>query len=133
MSVVTVRELPRADWDRLCPDNADLVSVLSRTRSSNVRVMIAEEGGAIIGCWALLSFLQLEGLWVHPAQRGRSVGWRMLRLMKRWIRDLGATGAMTASIDPAIDGYLTRIGARPLPGRHYFLSVPEEVVCQPPS
>lgn len=101
---MTTRILPSSEWARLA--HTDLAPVLATAHPDAVTVVVAETpDGTIAGCWALITFVHLEGLWIHPAHQGMRAG-VILRRMWNAIcgagraRQIGAvfTGAATDQI-----------------------------------
>ncbi|HKA39856.1 MAG TPA: GNAT family N-acetyltransferase [Burkholderiales bacterium] len=124
------RALPPEEWPRLAGTELDAVWPLLTPETT--RILAIEEDGAIIGCWALLPVWHVEGCWIAPAARRRGrVGHLLLTTMARWIANADLRGVMTAAPNETIAHYLTRLGARPLPGQHFVWPRKESDRCLP--
>lgn len=120
---MTSRVLPVAEWPRLA--GTELESVWpTLPHTSDVQIVVVEDAaGAIVGCWAALRVIHVEGVWIAPAYRQRtSVARRLWRTMGRTIATaFGAGGAWTGAGSADIAALLTR-HATPAPGAHFILS-----------
>ena len=86
------------------------------------RIVVAEDGGAIVGTWAVVPYLHLEGMWVDPRhRRAGGVLRRLMRGVRSVCRELGILRVLTCSDDAQITKYLFRLGAEQLPGEHFVL------------
>ena len=114
---MTTRVLPPQEYDRLA--HTELATVWPHYADGAMTVFVVEdEHGEIVGCWAVLRILHLEGLWIHPAHRTHgSVGRRLLTKARQMLHGLGV---VTNSVDPDITAYLERVGAVPIPGQAFF-------------
>lgn len=67
---MTTRILPYDEWHKL--SGTDFASRLKEMPRESVTIIVAEDiSGAIIGCWGLMNFAHVEGLWVAPEHRKR--------------------------------------------------------------
>lgn len=126
---VTRRILPREEYGRL--DQTDLASQLW-WMGPDVRVLVTEHDGAIVGCVALCALWHVEGLWIDPAHRGRA------GVLRQLLRSLGEEGAAigTAVVYPGaasdeMADIVTGLGAVPIPMTFYALSVQKVKSCHP--
>lgn len=125
---MTTRILPPEEWHRLA--GTELETVWPLLPPTHTTVMVVEEDGAIVGCWALLTALHAEGLWIAPAFRQRpSVGRRLLRAMRQQARASGYRAVLTACIGEPIRTLLEKVGAVRLPA-HFVMPIQEEP-CPP--
>lgn len=104
---MTTRVLPYEDWSRL--DETDLASHW-RTLPSGSVIIVAEDGGRIVGTWALLQAFHVEGLWVDPGYRRTGVAARrLIAAMRQIVKSYGVemvfTMAQTDEIRSAIDAF----------------------------
>lgn len=119
---MTSRILPREEWARL--DGVDLGQVLPLANPETVSVIVVEDAGEIVGCWAAFTILHAEGVWVHPDHRGKSsVARRLWAQMGRLVRGSGARSVMTGAATPDIAALLEKHGGAPLPYQSYVLSM----------
>lgn len=86
-------------------------------------IVVEDDTGAIVGCWALFTVCHAEGLWIAPAHRGKaSVGRRLWRRVWDVVRGTGSRSFVTAAIDPQIHALLS----------NRAVALPQEyVVCLP--
>lgn len=88
------------------------------------QVVVVEDGETVVGCWALIPYVHVEGVWIAPAHRGRgSVARRLLSGMRRAAQAMGVSTVMTAAISDDVRELLAHLGATKLPGEHYALPV----------
>jgi N-acetylglutamate synthase-like GNAT family acetyltransferase len=122
---MTARELPQEEWSRLAP--TELAQVWPLLKPGSTRILVVEdETGTIVGCWALAQILHVEGLWIAPAHRSTGhVARHLLRTMQQWIREQDVSAVVTASMSPDVSNYLQRIGASELPGQAYIWPMKE--------
>ena len=122
---MTTRELPFEEWSKLA--GTELESLRQVLDPSRARVMVVEDdAGTILGCWALFVAFHTEGFWVAPSHRKTGgVARRLLVTMREWLRLEGIQAVMTAANDVEMSAYLTRLGATPLPGEHFLWPMKE--------
>lgn len=128
---MTSRVLSPAEWDRL--SETDIPLVLPYVHQDDARVVVVEHEGAIVGAWAVLKVVHLEGVWIAPAYRGRgSVARRLLaatlQTAKAWAGSWAMTGAATDDVRRLIEKHLNGVK---VPFDQYV--IPMETPCQPPS
>lgn len=126
------RQLPPSEWNRLV--GTELEASYQRLNPAWAVVLVVEdEAGAIVGCWALLTVRHVEGLWIHPDHRGRGrVAARLWTAMRRLVHASGGSAVMTAAVTSEVEALLQRKGATVLPGTHWVLPMQKEQhVCQP--
>ena len=123
------RELPVTEWAKLA--GTELETVWPALSPAYVRVLGVEDKGELIGCWAMMQAAHAEGLWVHPAHRGRaSVGRHLLAGMREFARAAGVRAVFTAATDAAVKQMILSRGGSLLAGDHFML--PMEPTCQQP-
>lgn len=115
---MTTRVLPPEEWPRL--QGTELETVWPTLPQDEARIVVVEDAGQIIGCWAAFRAVHVEGVWIHPDHRGK-VGVRLWRAMRRVIADVfdagGAwTGSQSAEIDALLAGRATEVA-----GRHFLI------------
>lgn len=87
-------------------------------------VLVIEDDGVIVGCWAALQIWHVEGLWIHPAHRMvGTVGRRLLIAMLRLLDTVCARRVMTAALSPEIRELILKFGGEQLPGEHFVLPI----------
>jgi hypothetical protein len=118
---VTARVLPPSEYDRLPPE-AGLERGLALVDPALQRVIVVEDGGAIIGTWAVLLVPHLEGVWIHPDYRKRpGVVRRLLQHTFAVARVWGAW-AWTGATQPDVRALLVdHLKARVVPGESFIV------------
>lgn len=111
---MTTRVLPPEEWARLAA--TELGPALAQLPANATTVFVAESAGEIVGCWSLVMFAHVEGLWIAPAHRKR--GRVLLRLWER-LRALtaerGLGAVFTGSLSDEVTQMLMARGAAALP------------------
>jgi hypothetical protein len=111
----TTRLLPPEDWARLAgTELGPVVGCLDPTQT--VVIVVEDDAGAIVGCWALYSQWHAEGVWVAPGHRGKvAVARHLIDGLMVSARGLGAKAVWTAALTPEIERLVRRHlrGVRP--------------------
>lgn len=116
---MTWRILPRAEYDKLA--GTELETVWPVLPSEHY-IIVAERGGAVVGCQALWPQWHLDGLWIAPGDRGRtSVARRLWRAVQLTASALGIRVAWTSATDDRVRHLLETVGATPVEGDHYLV------------
>src|SRR5262245_30715389 len=93
-TTVTIRELPPDEWDRL---RAMPFGSQGLPDPQLAKVLVAEdEDGEIVGIWAAMTVVMLDGLWIKPTHR--RVTWlamKLLRAMRTLLVGLGVRQSFT--------------------------------------
>lgn len=121
--VVTVRQLPPDEWERLralpfatngLPPNPELTAIL-----------VAENAeGAIVGVWAAMTAVHLDGLWVAPEYRRTSrVAMKLLRGMKDMLLRLGVVQSFTIASSTEVLVLALKAGFQRMHGDLCFLDL----------
>lgn len=101
---MTSRLLPREEWHRLT--DTDIPSIVPY--ADDAQVVVVERGDRIVGAWAVLRVVHLEGVWIAPEYRGRgTVAARLLRAGLDAARSWGRW-AFTGSQTPEVARLITR-------------------------
>lgn len=120
----TVRQLPPAEWDRL------LGLPFARAGLPNpdlTAIFVAEDAaGAIVGIWAAMTAVHLDGLWIDPAHRDTTIAGRLLRTMKAFLTEKQIPVSFTVISDPAVMVLAHKGGFTRYPGDLWVLNLPEE-------
>jgi hypothetical protein len=125
---MTTRILPSAEWARLA--GTELEGLADHIAPGAATVLVVEDGGGLLACWSLVTILHAEGLWIHPAHRGRGgVARRLLAGMRKLVTERGASGVVTASMHPVVTQLLEHAGAVPVPGTAYTLPMGKKDLC----
>jgi hypothetical protein len=117
---MTTRELPRSEWSKLA--GTELESV-SQHLPDAARVLVVEEDGDVIGCWAFFPVIHAEGVYIAEAHRGKSaVARRLLKGMREIVCSMGAKAVCTAAETPDVEALIGGLGGVKLPGTHWVLA-----------
>lgn len=121
---MTTRVLPPAEWSKLA--ETDFAPLVPQLIADAVTVLVAEdETGAVIGCWGLITFAHVEGLWVAPAHRKRG---RVLVRLWNAMRDLAGSRHIGAVFTGAVTDDIRRLlesrGAQALPPQYVLPLAP---------
>ena len=81
-----------------------------RLNPENTWVVAAVEDGRVIGRLVALSLPHLEGAWIAPEHRGRTIGAQMESVLTDKMKELGASLVMAYATDETMESYLTRLG-----------------------
>lgn len=120
---MTTRLLPPDEWPRLIGTELETVwPLLDRDRAQIV--VVEDDAGAIVGCWALFPLIHAEGVWIAPEHRGKAVVARHLyRGMVQTARAMQARTVLTAAVDEDVTRLLAHLQAQQLPGQHFVLTI----------
>lgn len=112
------RILPPEEYHRLVGTAIDEVW---RVIPPTAKVVVVEDGDQIVGCHLLLPVIHAEGLWIHPAHRGKgSVARRLWSAVQRVVREqFDAPGFWTGAMSDDVRGLLAHVGAERIPGDQY--------------
>lgn len=119
---MTHRELPPADWSRLA--HTELGGCLEALPIGTRVAVVEDETGAIVGCWAVVPYTHLEGVWIAPKQlaRGR-IGAQLRDAVAGFAREAGVGVVLTAALTDDVVTLIEKLGGQELPGRHYAIPV----------
>lgn len=111
----STRILPPEEWHRLA--HTDMPTVLPYVEPEDIRVVVVESGDVVVGCWAVLRVVHLEGVWIHPTYRGKgSVARRLLTATLTVARQWTSRWAMTGANSDDVRHLLVKhLGARQVP------------------
>lgn len=111
---MTIRILPRDEWARLA--HLDIGQFLPACVPDSLTVLVVEHDGEIVGCWAAVTILHAEGVWVHPDhQKKGSVARRLWLGMRGLVARMGASSVVTGAIDPAVEALILKHHGQALP------------------
>lgn len=116
------RILPPEEWSRLKGTEAE--AAWPSLNPENTRVLVVEDEGEIVSCWAFLRVVHAECLWVRPSHRGSfAVARRLLRGLRDIAFDWGVEKVVTGSVSPTVTDLITKVGGVPMPCESYVLPV----------
>lgn len=118
---MTARVLDPAEWPTLA--GTELETVWPHLTPEDTQIVVVEDGTSIIGCWAVIRYVHVEGCWVHPDHRKRGgVARRLLAGMRRAAQRFGANAVITGSANADVTALLEKLNAVPL-GQAYVFPV----------
>ena len=121
---MTTRILPHEEWDRLAA--TEFHAFRPYASEQDTRVVVVEDGPTIVGCWVVVRITHVEGLWIHPAYRGRiGVARRLLATTVATARQWADRWVMTGAQTPEIARMLRRFGAVQIPIETFVLPIGE--------
>ena len=119
----TVRQLPPEEWPRLA--DFPFAAQFGIPDPNYAAILVAETpAGEIVGVWAALTTVHLEGLWIAPSHRRSSlVAAKLLRGMKAMLRELGIVHSFTTVSTPDVLVLALKAGFQKLPVDLLFLDL----------
>ncbi len=114
------RILPVDEWPRLAHLELGKAVPHLDPRFTSIAV-VEDDSGAIVACWAAITVVHAEGVWIDPAYRKSSVALRLWRRMKAIVSDLGRSSVLTGCDSPEIARLLERQRATKLAYQEYVL------------
>ena len=119
---MTRRLLPRADYGRLV---GTYLEPIAHVLPDDTDVIVVEDDdGRIVGCWATFPVWHMEGVYIDPAYRKNgAVARRLLAGMRSALRTRGVRRACTAALTSDVEDMIRRIGGPPLPGQHFVVEM----------
>lgn len=119
---MTTRILPVEEWPRLA--GTELGSVWPMLDPKRAQIIVVEDAGRIVGTWALMWQMHVEGLWCHPDfRKGTAVGRRLLATMHEQAERAGAGAVITGAVSDEVRALLVKAGATKIPGDSYAIPV----------
>jgi hypothetical protein len=131
---MTPRILPVAEWHRL--KGTALEEAVPHLDPKTTQIIVVQDRGEIVACWAVMLVTHVEGVWIHERYRRRSV--RIVRALFEGMyavaRTFGARVVWTGSDSPDVTRILEKGNrARRVPFDSYLMTVPQEDAPCPPS
>ncbi|HXG71330.1 MAG TPA: GNAT family N-acetyltransferase [Gemmatimonadaceae bacterium] len=120
---MTTRVLDRAEWaEKLA--GTELDAVWPHLQQEDAQIVVVEDGARVVGCWAVIRYVHVEGVWIAPSHRGKgSVARRLFAGMKRVAQQFGARAVLTGALTEDVRQLLRHLNATKLPGEHYCFPV----------
>ena len=116
------RVLPTVEWERLRP----FPFATNGLPDPELTTIVVSENGAgeIVGIWAALTAVHLDGLWVHPDHHDTIIAGQLLRTMKDTLQAYGISVSFTVIQDPAVMVLAYKAGMIRAPGDLWMLQLP---------
>lgn len=118
---MTHRVLPPHEWPRLA--GTELEAVYPYLNPDHADVVVVEDEGRVVGCWAFVRVFHADGAWIHPDQRGGMVAQYLLRGIAALARLHGSDRVVATAESDDVAHLLQRLGGEQLPGAHFVLPV----------
>lgn len=116
------RILPPEEWHRLKGTEAE--KAWPHFNPDNTQILVVEDEGEVIACWAFLRVVHAECIWVRPSHRGLAgVALRLFKGLREIATRWGATRVITGSVSPEITDLIDRFGGYPMPCESFVLPV----------
>lgn len=121
---MTYRILPPMEWNKL-DGTEQLGRIWPFLRPEDTQIVVVEDDGQIIATWAVVRVVHVEGLWVRPEYRRRSL--RMVRMLFQGMYDaarrFGVRNVWTSAETPEVQQLLEKGNrAKPAP-KSYVMSI----------
>jgi hypothetical protein len=121
---VNARILLSEEWPLLDGTEADAKDLWRTLNPETSRILVVEDGGKIVGCWAFLRVVHAECLWVAPSHRGVfAVARRLLRGMREIAGMWGTDRVVTGSVSPSVTDLIEKVGGVPVPAESFVIPV----------
>lgn len=121
--MTTAYVLKPSDWHRLAETGLDLAA-WQAAGPANTDVVVVEQDGVLVACWATFACRHVEGFWVAPTHQKRGGVLRRLFVgMRARLAELGATTVVTQAETREVADLLRAAGATPMPGESFLLPV----------
>ncbi len=119
---ITARVLPPVEWIKL--DGTALAGRWRDLDPASAQVLVAEQGGDVVGWWVALNVVHVEGLGIVPSHQGLAgVSRALLRAMTRELQAHGVREVVAHVTDPAVAEMVAGLGGLPLPGEAWVVPV----------
>lgn len=121
---MTTRLLRADEWDRI-RETPLAFDVWRHLDASAVQIVIVEdEAGAIVACWATMACRHVEGFWVRPDHQKRGGTLRRLFVgMRELLTSLGTSTVLTQAETPEVAALLEDAGGTRMKGTSYYLPI----------
>ena len=119
----TTRRLPVEEWERL---RAYPFATHGLPNPDLTLILVAEDAtGTIVGIWAAMTAVHLDGLWVHPDHQGTTIAGRLLKGMKALLRQYGLWITFTVIQDAQVMVLAHKAGFVRATGDLWILQIPQ--------
>jgi GNAT superfamily N-acetyltransferase len=118
------RILPPNEWHRL-DGNEQLGNVWPFLRPDDTRIVVVEDEGEIVATWAVVRVVHVEGVWVKPEYRRRSLRLvrQLFQSMYEAARQFGVRNVWTSASTPEVEHLLEKGKRAKLAPKSYVMSI----------
>jgi hypothetical protein len=125
-------EIPKAEWRARLAGTELEAAIVFLPEGTRV-VIVVDDAGKTVACWATMTYRHVEGLWLAPDHRRGSKAFALLADgMRELLQADNERVVLTVANDDVVAGMLEGRGATALPGTQYVLPV-ERITCRPSS
>lgn len=116
------RILPPEEWEAKTPE------FLPLPRDHSIVVVVEDgPGGQVLGRWAALTVVHVEGLSIIPeAQKHPAVAGALLSTMVKALLAMGVIEVLTQAETPDVEGMIQTAGGRQVPGNTWVIPLKDE-------
>src|SRR5678816_4442085 len=113
-----MRELPREEWDAKLV-GTEVGPFAQQLPPESKLIVVEDELGRVVGTWAVMRYVHVEGLWIEPSHRkhGR-VGAYLMRGMREAANAFGAASVITGCYDEEVRDLLEHRSAIACPPQY---------------
>lgn len=111
---IQIRQLPFEEWDKL--EGLPIATNGLPNPDTSAIIAAQDEDGNVIGVWAAMTPIVLEGLWIREDHRHSTVAGRLLINMKQFLRSINVDRAFTLVQAPEIKALAEKAGFNAIPG-----------------
>lgn len=124
-----LRVLPPDEWDRI--EEPQMKRVLPYLIPEDTRLIVVEHEGRIVGLWAAIKMVHLEGVWIDPAERGKvPIVRKLLQGIWSVARGWNARTCWTGATNDDVRTLIRKLGGEEVACTSYLVPVPGEPSCR---
>ena len=116
---MTTRTLPPEEWPRLA--GTELERLWPHLHPDRAAIIVVEDEGEIVGCWAGMWVFHAEGVWTK--RTSPAIARHLLRGMADLAESVGSQTVVTSASTPSVTRIVEKLGAAVIPGPLYSLSL----------
>jgi len=118
------RVLDPAEWaEKLV--GTSLEPFIDRLKPGVTDVVVVEVDGQVVACWAAMSMIHVEGLWVAEDFRGHAgVARSLISTMAEQLKAQGVPEVLTVALEPAVETLCEKVGGSLVPGHLWVIPLP---------
>lgn len=109
-----IRQLPFEEWDKL--DGLPIATNGLPNPETSMILAAEDENGIVVGVWAAMTPIVLEGLWIREDHRNSTVAGRLLQRMKLFLNSIQVDRAFTLVQSADVKSLAEKAGFAVIPG-----------------